>query len=220
MMKVWIVMPAYNEGKSIGEVIDGLHAEGWKDIIVIDDGSKDNTAEVAKSKGATVVKHQKNSGLGAALRTGLAKARELDADVAVTFDSDGQHDPKHVKKVIDVLEGYDLVIGVRYFVDAPFHKKIGNFWFNLVTRAMGGYFTDSQSGMRALNRHALGAVQIKSNRYEVSSEIVIIAKQEKLKLKEILVPCLFTQYSKARGTTIASGIRIFIGLIKLRLNRL
>lgn len=219
-MKAWIVMPAYNEERSIGGVLDALHAEGWKNVIVIDDGSKDGTAEIAKSKGAVLVRHQKNSGLGAALRSGLAKARALDVDVAVTFDSDGQHDPKYVQKVIDALEGHDLVIGVRYFVNAPFHKKLGNFWFNLITRVMGGYFTDSQSGMRALNRRTLEKIQIKSNRYEVSSEIVIIAKQEKLKLKEILVPCFFTQYSKARGTTIASGIRIFIGLVKLRLRRI
>jgi glycosyltransferase involved in cell wall biosynthesis len=217
MVNVWIVMPAYNEEDSIGTAINNLHAEGWRQIIVVNDGSRDRTGEIATMKGAIVVNHKKNSGLGAALRTGLAKARGIGADIAITFDSDGQHDAKAVQSMVDGLKGADLAIGARYFIDAPLHKRLGNFWFNLITRVMGGIVTDSQSGMRALNQKALRAIKIKSNRYEVSSEIIIRAKQAKLKIKEVKVECKFTPYSKARGTTIASGIRIFIGLVKLRL---
>lgn len=219
-MKVWIVMPAYNEGRSIGEVIDALHGEGWRDIIVVDDGSKDRTAEVAGKKGAVVVKHHKNMGLGAALRTGLRTALERGADCAVTFDADGQHDIKSVRLITDYLDDADLVIGQRYFVDAPMHKRLGNFWLNLITKMLGGIMTDSQSGMRALSRRALEKIKIKSDRYEVSSEMVIQANLKGLKIKEMQVPCFFTTYSKARGTTIASGIRIFVGLVKLRLSEL
>jgi glycosyltransferase involved in cell wall biosynthesis len=217
-MKTWIVMPAYNEEQAIGGVLTALHREGWHDIIVVNDGSKDRTAEIAEAKKAVVVSHKRNSGLGAALRTGLAKARELGAEVVVTFDADGQHDPKAVRRMVSALRGVDLVIGVRYFIDAPFHKRLGNFWFNLITRVMGGIFTDSQSGMRALNRRALETIRIRSNRYEVSSEIVMQANQKGLRIKGIPVRCRFTPYSKARGTTIVSGVKIFIGLIKLRLS--
>lgn len=220
MTKVWIVMPAYNEEHSIGGTIDALHREGWRDIIVVDDGSRDQTAEIARKKGAIVVSHQRNMGLGAALRTGLRMALERGADCAVTFDADGQHDPKAVRGMVDFLNGADFIIGQRYFVDAPFHKRLGNFWFNLITRVLGGILTDSQSGMRAFNRRALETIRIRSNRYEVSSEIVIQARRNGLRIKEIPVRCFFTPYSKARGTTIASGIRIFIGLVKLRLSEL
>ena len=220
MEKVWVVMPAYNEAKSIGAVLDTLRAEGLKDVIVVDDGSKDKTAEVARKKGATVVSHQRNMGLGAALRTGLQKARGMGADCAVTFDSDGQHDPKAVKGMVEALKGADFVIGQRYYINVPIHKRLGNFGLNFVTRMLGGILTDSQSGMRAFNRRALEKIQIKSDRYEVSSEIIIRARQAKLKIKEVPVPCFFTSYSKARGTTIASGVRISIDLVKMRLGRI
>jgi len=219
-MKVWIVIPAYEEELSIGNVIDGLHREGWKNIIVVDDGSRDNTGGVARKKKAVVITHPKNMGLGAALRTGLKTALEAGADCAVTFDADGQHDPKAVRALLESLKGADLVIGQRIFVNPPFHKRFGNFWLNFITRMLGGILTDSQSGMRAFNRRALKTIRIRSDRYEVSSEIIIQARRKGLRIKEVGVRCFFTRYSKAKGTTIASGIRIFIGLVKLRMSGL
>lgn len=219
-MKVWIVMPAYNEELSIGGVLDALHDEGWRNIIVVNDGSRDRTAEIAKGKGAVVISHPRNMGLGAALRTGLKAALEHGADCAVTFDADGQHDPKSVRRMVESLDGADFVIGVRHFVGIPANKRLGNFILNFVTLMMGGVLTDSQSGIRALNRRALEAVQIRSNRYEVSSELVVRAKQAGLRIKETPVECFFTPYSRARGTTIASGVKIFISMLKLRLTEL
>ncbi|MDI6642897.1 MAG: glycosyltransferase family 2 protein [Candidatus Hodarchaeaceae archaeon] len=215
-MKPWIVMPAYNEERSIGAVLDALHKEGWHDIIVVDDGSRDRTAEIAREKGAIVITHPRNMGLGAALRTGLEVAREREAECVVTFDADGQHDPKGVRRMVDALDGRDFVVGVRHFVDIPLHKRVGNFGLNFITRVLGGELTDSQSGMRALNRQALKSIRIQSNRYEVSSELVVQARQKGLRIAEVPVRCVFTKYSRARGTTIASGIRIFLGLLKLR----
>ena len=217
-MKVWIVMPAYNEERSIGGVLHALHKEGWRDIIVIDDGSRDRTAEIAREKGALVLSHPWNMGLGAAIRTGLKAALERGADCAVTFDADGQHDPEAVRKMVDSLDGADFVVGVRYFTSIPLNKRVGNFILNFITRMLGGTLTDSQSGMRALNRRALEAIRIRSNRYEVSSELVVQARQVGLRIKETPVRCFFTPYSTARGTTIASGLRIFMELVKLRLS--
>lgn len=219
-MKVWIVMPAYNEERSIGGVLDALHKEGWRDIIVVDDGSRDRTTEIAREKGALVLSHPRNVGLGAAIRTGLKAALERGADCAVTFDADGQHDPNAVRNMVDSLNGADFMIGVRYFIDIPLNKRVGNFGLNFITRMLGGVLTDSQSGMRALNRRALEAIRIRSNRYEVSSELVVRANQKGLRIKEIPVRCFFTPYSKARGTTIASGARIFFNMLKLRLTEL
>ncbi len=213
-MKVWTVMPAYNEERSIGRVLDALKREGWRNIIVVDDGSSDRTAEVARSKGALVIHHKKNMGLGAALRTGLAKARKLGADCAVTFDADGQHDPKAVGLLVKALNDADLVIGVRRHLGIPLHKRLGNFGLNLITWFFSGVLTDSQSGSRAFNKRALKRIRIRSNRYEVSSEIIIQARQKGLRLREAPVRCFYTKYSKARGTTITSGFKIFWSLIK------
>lgn len=213
-MKVWVVMPAYNEERSIGRVLDVLKRERWSNIIVVDDGSIDRTAEIARSKRALVIRHKKNRGLGAALRTGLAKARKLGADCAVTFDADGQHDPKAVGLLVKTLNDADLVIGVRRHLGIPLHKRLGNFGLNLITWFFSGVLTDSQSGSRAFNKRALKRIRIRSNRYEVSSEIIIQARRKGLRLWEAPVKCFYTKYSKARGTTITSGFKIFWALIK------
>jgi len=216
-MDVWIVMPAYNEERTIGGVLDTLRREGYSKVIVVDDGSRDQTAEIARSKGAVVISHPKNMGLGAALRTGLETARERGAGRVVTFDADGQHDPKAVGKLLGALNGADLVIGVREHLGIPLHKRLGNFGLNFITYLFSGVLTDSQSGSRAFNRRALEIIRIQSDRYEVSSEIIIQARKQGLRLKEIPVRCFYTGYSKARGTTIASGVRIFWGLILQRI---
>jgi glycosyltransferase involved in cell wall biosynthesis len=213
-MNVWIVMPAHNEERTIGGVLDSLRREGWTNVIVVDDGSTDRTAEIARSKGAVVISHPKNMGLGAALRTGLEVARERGADRAVTFDADGQHDPKAVRALVEALDGADVVIGVRQHLGISLHKRLGNFGLNFITYLFSGVLTDSQSGSRAFNRRALEVIRIRSDRYEVSSEIIIRARRRGLRLKEVPVRCFHTPYSKARGTTIASGVRILWGLIK------
>ncbi len=213
MTKDWIVMPAYNEERSIGKVLDALKREGWRNIIVVDDGSHDRTAEIARSKGALVISHEKNMGLGAALRSGLTRGRKLGADRVITFDADGQHDPKTVESLVKALKNADLVIGVRQHLGIPLHKRVGNFGLNLITCLFSGVLTDSQSGSRAFSKRALELIRIRSNRYEVSSEIIIQAKKRGLRLQEAPVKCFYTKYSKARGTTIASGIRIFWRLI-------
>ena len=218
-MKIWIVMPAYNEESTIGGVLDSLARERWRNIIVVDDGSRDRTAEIARSRGALVIKHERNMGLGAALRTGLNKSRKLGADCAVTFDADGQHDPKAVRALVEAIRSADIVIGVRQHLGIPLHKRVGNFILNLITFLFTGVLTDSQSGSRALNRRALEEIRIRSNRYEVSSEMIIQAKRLGLRTREVPVKCFYTEYSRSRGTTIASGIRIFWGLIKQRVSR-
>ncbi|MBI4170644.1 MAG: glycosyltransferase family 2 protein, partial [Candidatus Aenigmarchaeota archaeon] len=111
-MKVAIVMPAYNEEKTIGSAVKGCKRYGT--VIVINDASKDKTAEVAKNAGATVITHKINRGLGGALRTGFDAALKTGADVIITIDADGQHLPEEIPKFINkIKEGYDFVLGAR-----------------------------------------------------------------------------------------------------------
>jgi len=211
------VIPAYNEERNIGRVIDSLRAEGWKNLLVVDDGSSDRTAEIARKKGVEVVVHPKNMGLGAALRSGFERALRMGADAVVTFDADGQHDPRDVKKLVQGLRDADVVIGVRESIGIPLHKRFGNFALNVLTFLLTGIYTDSQSGSRALSRRALQKLVIKGNRYEVSSEIILRVSQTGLKWKGVPVTCYYPPHAKIKGTTILSGIRIFLKLLSLKL---
>lgn len=215
-MRIWIVIPAYNEQKTIGEVIKSLKREGWRNILVVDDGSRDETASIARRNGAVVVSHEKNLGLGAALRTGFREALRLGADAVVTFDADGQHDARDVEKLVEGLKEADFVVGVRRAFDIPLHKRFGNFVLNVITFLLTGIYTDSQSGGRALSRKALEKITIKSDRYEVSSEILLRVSQQKIKWKEVEIKCYYPPHARVKGTTILSGIRIFLKLLFLR----
>ncbi|KXA99255.1 hypothetical protein AKJ42_03490 [candidate division MSBL1 archaeon SCGC-AAA261C02] len=215
-MNIWIVIPAYNEERLIGDNIENLKREGYEQIIVVDDGSQDKTPEIAKAKGVKVISHKNNQGLGAALRTGLQEAYDQGAEIAVTFDADGQHDPRAIPGLINALNGADLAIGVRDRGEMPWNKRVGNFILDIVTRFFGGPLIDSQSGFRAFNQRALKKIQICANRYAVSSEIMIQSQEKKLKVKGVPIKGIFTDYSKARGTTIASGIKIFLSLLRLK----
>lgn len=214
--KISIVIPAYEEEKMIGSVIEGLKKEGYTQIIVVDDASEDKTAQIARSKEAKVIQHDQNRGLGAAIQTGLEEARKQNADIAVTFDADGQHNPKDIKRLIEALDGADLAVGVRDRRKMPLNKRLGNYALDVITHFLGGPLTDSQSGFRALGPKALEKIRIKSDRYSVSSEIMIQAKKKDLKFRTIPIEGIFTEYSKASGTTIASGIRIFFDLLRLK----
>ncbi|ENN96123.1 family 2 glycosyl transferase [Methanocaldococcus villosus KIN24-T80] len=218
---VFIVVPAYNEEKMITKTLKALKNEGYKNIIVVDDGSEDNTYELAKREGVIVCRHLINRGLGGALGTGIKCALLYKPKYIITFDADGQHDVKDIKKIIEALKENDFVIGSRLLdkneiKNMPIIKRIGNFILNLLTFLMGGYYvSDSQSGLRGFTYDAAKKIikELKSDRYEVSSEFIIIAKQLKLKVKEVPIKTIYTDYSIKKGTNVLTGIKILIKLI-------
>lgn len=215
---IWIVIPAYEEEKMIGSVIDGLIEEGYEQVIVVDDGSEDRTGEVSVSRGAKVVRHEDNRGLGAAIRTGLREARSKGAEVVITFDADGQHNPRTIVDLLKALDGADFTVGVRDRGEMPLNKRLGNACLDFITYFLGGPLTDSQSGFRAFGPKALEKIQIRSDRYSVSSEIIIQVGEKDLRFETVPIRGIFTDYSKASGTTIASGVKIFLDLLKLKLS--
>ncbi|HIQ39336.1 MAG TPA: glycosyltransferase family 2 protein [Methanothermococcus okinawensis] len=224
---VYIVVPAYNEEKVIRDTLRKLKKEGYHNIIVVDDGSKDNTYNIAKEEGVILCRHIINRGLGGALGTGIRCALEYNPEVIVTFDADGQHDPKDIEKVVKPIlyEDYDMVVGSRLMdreelKNMPVVKRIGNILLNFITYLLGGYLvTDSQSGLRAFSKRAAEVIlsNLKSNRYEVSSEFIIIARRENLKFKEVPIKTIYTEYSMSRGTNVITGLKILIKLIIQRL---
>ena len=224
---VYVVVPAYNEEEMIGNTLKKLKDEGYRNIIVVDDGSRDNTYNIAKEEGVIVCRHVINRGLGGALGTGIKCALLYNPKVIITFDADGQHDPKDIEKVAKPIleDNYDVVIGSRLMdknevKNMPKIKRIGNWGLNLLTYLMGGHFiTDSQSGLRAFSNKSAKIIieQLKSNKYEVSSEFVVLIKRNNLKFKEIPIKTIYTDYSMARGTNVITGFKILIKLITHKL---
>jgi len=221
-MKLIAVMPAFNEEKTIGDVILKLKKE-VSQIIVIDDGSEDKTAQIAQENGATVYRHLINRGLGGALGTGLKAGLANGADIIVTLDADGQHDPAEIAKLIKpIAEGEaDVVIGSRFLTNQsmPLFRKAGIPFFNLITFLLFDIkSTDSQSGLRAFNKKSAQKLEIYSRGVlEASPEILKEIKVHQLKMKEIPVKSIYTQYSLSKGQRFSPGIRALIKLFASKL---
>ncbi|TSA45604.1 glycosyltransferase family 2 protein [bacterium] len=219
--KVYLVIPAFNEGEIIVDVIDDIKKHGFSNIIVVDDGSKDDTYEKANNViGVTALKHKLNRGYGATVKTGVEAAKMLDADIVVTFDGDGQHDPGDIAEMISpiVNSDCDVVLGTRLLDTAgmPFYKIIANQVGNFFTWLLFGiWVTDSQSGFRAFSRNAIEKIKTKSERYEYSSEIIREIKHKKLKFKEAPIKVRYTQYSmgKAQKQTFTNGLKTLFKMV-------
>lgn len=220
-LKMWMVIPAYNEDKTIVKVLTELFDLNLN-VVVVDDGSTDNTYQDALKiikdhpERAYLYKHPLNRGLGASLKTGIEAALSENADIIITFDADGQHHPPDVMKVSrPIIEGQaDVVIGKRDFKEMPLRKKLGNQIMNIITWIFYGvHVSDSQSGLRAFNRKAAHALDIESREYGVSSEIIREIKHKNLQVKEIPIQTIYTDYSLSKGTNTKVGLKILAKMI-------
>lgn len=216
--RIVIVIPAYNEERFIGTVV--LKSLRLADaVVVVDDGSVDCTAEVAEAAGAVIVRHAQNRGKGVALNTGFRRARELDPDVVVTIDADGQHVPEELPLVTEpVLEGHaDIVVGSRYLDEksqVPVHRIWGHHVFNFMTNQVSGVrLTDSQSGFRAFSQKALRALSFASNSFSVESEMQFLASQHNLRTVE--VPITIHYHDKPKRSVITHGMIVLNGVLRL-----
>lgn len=224
--KIVVVMPAHNEQSVIGKVLARMPAR-IDDMalipLVVDDGSKDFTANIARAHGALVVRHLTNLGVGAATITGLRAARQLGAEVIVTMDSDGQHDPDEIESLVRcLLDGpFDVVIGSRLLDHngMPLSRVAANLLLNAVTYIVyRKIVSDSQSGFKAFSREALEAMDLQSTGYEICSEIIGEMYRKNLRYKSLPVKAVYTQYSRAKGQPFLNGVNIILGLL-IRLMR-
>jgi len=223
-MKIVVTIPAFNEEKTIGVLINKVH-EVMKSnrynykILVIDDGSKDKTAKVAKESKAIVFSHPKNYGLADAFRTETEKALELGADVIVHIDADVQYQPKEIPKLINEIKNdYDLVLGSRFkgkIESMPFIKRLGNKAFSkVISNITRTKISDAQTGFRAFTREVAKKIKINS-KYTYTQEQIIRTIREKYRIKE--VPIYFAKRngrSRLINNPFSYAIRAWINIIR------
>ena len=218
-LDVWIVIPLYNEASVIGGVIADVR-EQFANVVCVDDGSTDGSADVASAAGARVIRHPHNLGQGAALQTGISYAREQSgAHYLVTFDADGQHRLVDAVAMLQMArdEKAAIVFGSRFLDDRTkpgLAKKIVLKTAVAVTNLSTGLtLTDAHNGLRVLRVDAANAVNLKQDRMAHASEIVVQLGRSGLPWREYPVEVLYTDYSKAKGQSLLNSINILVDLI-------
>lgn len=199
-MDVAVVIPVYNEAGAIGGVIEEVRAHGYEIIIVVDDGSDDETYYIVAAYDVLVIRHKINRGKGAAVKTGIMAANFLDVDAVVTMDGDGQHDPADIQFLVrPILENKsDAVLGSRLLNrgNMPFVKVIANGVGNFFSWLFYGILvSDSQSGFRAYSRYAALVIDTKADKYEYDSKVIREIKNNRLRFTEVPVHTRYTEYS-------------------------
>ena len=190
-MKIVIGIPAFNEEKNIAKIITNLK-KITNSIIVCDDGSSDMTSDIVKELGVNLIQHKKNLGYGAAIRSIFEKAKEIDSDILITFDADGQHRIEDIARVVDpiIKQKMDLVIGSRFLdnesKEMPNYRKVGIKIITKITNlSIKEKVTDSQSGFRAYSKNALDHITPSDEGMGISTEILIKASSMELKIAEV-----------------------------------
>lgn len=215
-MRIVAVIPAFNEATRIGPVIRGVRS--FADlVIVIDDGSSDDTHTIAKKSGAITLRHSINRGQGAALRTGTEAALHLGADVVVHVDADGQHDPSMIQALSGpIVQGEaDVVFGSRFLGIDPTgmpwvrrqYFKLGR-WFNVCLLGVSRKITDPQSGARAMNRKAAERIDFIQDTAAHCSEILSIATRSDLRWQEVPVRVRYTAETLQKGQHFTDAFKI------------
>ena len=217
--KIAIGLPAFNEEKNIGRIVAQILEKSYS-VIVCNDGSSDSTGIIAEKMGAIIINHKRNLGYGAAIGSLFKKAKEEKFDILVTFDSDGQHKISDIEKIIDPIKNNmaDIVIGSRFTGDKktemPKYRKLGiKVITDLVNSQTGKNITDSQSGFRAYNAKVLSQVNPSESGMGVSTEILIKANKQKLKITEIPITILYEGKTSTHHP-VSHGASVIISTIK------
>jgi glycosyltransferase involved in cell wall biosynthesis len=218
---IFFVIPSFNEAKALPQVISKVHKVGYSNLIIIDDGSSDNTADVIPSN-VTYLRHVVNRGQGAALRTGMEYAlQQSECKYIVHFDSDGQHRIEDLPLFIKELETskYDIVLGSRFLKKSsrklvPIKKRIllrGAIIFEWILT--GVKLTDAHNGYRAMTKDAARKIDISMDQFEHATEIIEIIGTNKLRFTEVPVHIDYTDYAMQKGQRISNSIRIALRMI-------
>jgi glycosyltransferase involved in cell wall biosynthesis len=223
--RIYVVIPAFNEARTIAGVVAGVAGAGYR-VIVVDDGSCDRTADAAEAAGAAVVlRHPVNLGQGAALQTGIDFALQQRADVVATFDADGQHRTGDVARLIAALQAHqaDFALGSRFLggaVNQPLSRRVLLRLATLFTRLTSGLsVTDTHNGLRAMTRRGANAIRLRQNRMAHASEILHQIAESGLKFVEVPVTIEYSAYSLEKGQSMGDALVILTDLFARRLHR-
>jgi glycosyltransferase involved in cell wall biosynthesis len=215
---IYIILSCYNEEQTLEQVVTQLVERGFK-VIIVDDGSKDKSPIIARelvkkfNPNVFHYRHTINIGLGGAIKTGIKAALSRGAEIMITFDADGQHNPDDLYEMYPPLqEGKaDVVIASRDFNDMPTGRRFGNTVMNYITYVFQGKMvSDSQSGLRAFTNSAARKLNLKSPQYGVSSEIIGEINRNNLKLLEVPMTTIYDERTIQKGTNTMVGIKIVL----------
>ena len=214
---IHVVIAAYNEAAVIARVAGGVRCAGYQ-VVVVDDGSRDATARMARAAGATVIRHPFNLGQGAALQSGIDFALQNDAEVIVTFDADGQHSPVDIASLAEALasEKADFALGSRFLQQSsniPTVRRLLLKAATLFTRLTTGLqLTDAHNGLRAMTRRGAAAIRLRQNRMAHASELLAQIGTSGLHYVERPVTVRYTAYSMAKGQKTSDSVGILLDL--------
>jgi len=216
-----VCIPAFNESKNIVEIISASrkYADG---VIVYDDGSTDDTYKLATDAGAVVIKSPKNTGYGAAIRALFQAAKEQNADIMITLDSDGQHNPDQIPRLIEPIrtQNFDIVIGSRFLnkedkEKVPRFRSVGIRTITKLTQSASySGLTDSQSGFRAYNKNALAKINLFEDGMAVSTEILLRAREKKLSATEVPITIDYEGGETSTHNPITHGIAVLYSVLQ------
>ena len=219
MLKLGCI-PAFNEEKTIADIVKrtAMHVDK---VLVYDDGSKDNTSTEAKNAGAEVIRHEKNQGKGVALKALFQKAKDLQADIMVILDGDGQFLPEEIPKLVSPIlnENIDVVNGYRFEdeKDMPKYRKMGNRFLDKMTNLAAELpFRDTQSGFRAYSKKAIETIHFSTKGFGVDSEILIDASRKGLKISEQKISVIYNTGGKtSTKNPVSHGSDVLGSLIEM-----
>jgi len=218
--RVVAIIPCYNTESCVAEVATKclLHADH---VIVVDDGSTDHTAEIAKRSGVDVISHERNMGYGAAIITGFKEAQRKDNDIIVIIDGDGQHNPSEIPLLLEpILSGEaDLVIGSRFLSNNHNMPSYRNFGIKVITWLWNVFskikVSDSQSGYRAYNKTLFKDLTLSENGMSISIEILEKSRRKGVTITEVPISCHYT-HSTISLNAIKHGLRVSLSVIRIR----
>jgi len=218
-MKITVGIPAYNEEKNIAKIISRIK-DVTQSIIVCDDHSTDDTNKIAKSMGVDVITHSRNMGYGSAIKSIFAKAKEIDSDILVTMDADGQHRIEDLKKILEpVLSGtVDICIGSRFLEknveNVPSYRKVGiKVLTKLTNVSLKESITDSQSGFRAYAKKAISEIIPTESGMAISNEILLKASNLNLRIGEVPIVVLYDGDTSTHNP-VSHGTSVFVSTLK------
>lgn len=218
----YVILPAYNEATRIQPVIEEIAEKGYK-MVIVNDGSSDNTLEVIKEskrkypENIHIYSHIINRGVGVAMQTGFDAVLKYNPRFIVNMDSDGQHDADDLENVLEplVTGRAQAVIGVRPLKDMPLSRNIANAIMNLLTRIFYKVdVSDSQTGFRAITIDALKKININARGYLISSEFIREVNDNKIPFEEVPIRTIYTPETQAKGTNVTVAFKILIQMIR------